>query len=253
MKKFYLATLTLSCAMALAACGGGAGSKNTATTAAATEAAKEEETEAETETETEAEAEAETEAATEAAAPADLLPGVLADFTAEATKPIQDEYNPDGDMVDLGHKYAYCFYDWNGDGTDEIFYLKEQSASDGVTILDGTITAFVGSSNDPVSTSGTISREYIEDIAEVELVGWIDIDPEDGNQELIVSAKKNDGTEQTIFFNSKYAHMNESFSQTKVYDGAFKSWENGILTIGDVEYGIKEGYQLFKPVDELES
>ena len=232
MKKHYFATLALVCAMTLTACGGGSGKTSTKNEAAGT-----------------ADEGADmTDAGEDATASAELLPGIIADFTKEASMPIQDEYNEDGDF---DYMYAYCMYDWNDDGTDEVFNLMEASASDG-TMLDGSITAFVGSTNDPISTSGKSSTEYIEDVAEITLVGWIDIVPDDGNKELVVSAKKNDGTEQTFIVGSIYSHMGEDYSRTHLYDGAFKSWENGILTIGDVEYGILEESKLFVPVDELE-
>jgi hypothetical protein len=238
MQKHYLAALalvcamTLLCTMTLTACGEEDSKPSTTNEAAETTEEGAEKTEAEE----------------EAAAPAELLPGILADFTKEASMPVQDEYNEDGNF---DYMYAYCMYDWNDDGTDEVFNLRTASASDGLTLIDGSITAFVGSSNDPSSTNGRYSTEYIEDVAEITLVGWIDIVPDDGNKELVVSAKKNDGTEQTFLANSSYSHIGEDYEWTNLYDGAFRSWENGILTIGDTEYGIPEGKSLFKPVEEL--
>ncbi len=182
----------------------------------------------------------------------ELLPGVLADFTADATKPLQDEYKDDNTEA-TGTKYAVCFYDWNGDGKKEFFYLMSQGASDGVTDLGG-ITAFVGTDDDPDSLNGSYLRDYIADIdsSAVTFVGWVDFDADDGKQELVISAKKPDGTEQTLICNSNYWHMG-SGSDRHLYDGAFKSWADGVLTIGDVQYGFEEGNTLFKPLEELGS
>lgn len=183
----------------------------------------------------------------------DPLPGVVADFTAEATKPLQDEYQDDNTAA-TGTQYALCFYDWNEDGTAEKFYLKSQDAADGVTDLGG-ITAFIGTDDDPDSTNGRLSSEYIEgvDISAVEFVGWIDLVADDAMQELVISAKKSDGTEQTLLLSSTFSRMGPGYVWTSLFDGAFKSWTDGVLTIGDVQYGIDAGPGLIKPLDELES
>ena len=47
------------------------------------------------------------------------VPGVLADFTNQAS----ELTNPDT------RNYAYCYYDWDEDGEDELFFIQLSTAA----------------------------------------------------------------------------------------------------------------------------
>ena len=111
------------------------------------------------------------------------IPGVLADFTVQASELTNADTR----------NYAYCYYDWDEDGEDELFFIQGLNSTDGTWPMNAVL--FSGKDLKTVRWS---PPKNFKDVAEILAVCMIDIDPTDGAKDLVFSAVAPDGTEQTM-------------------------------------------------------
>ena len=164
------------------------------------------------------------------------IPGVLADFTVQASELTnQDTRN-----------YAYCYYDWDEDGADELFFIQGLNSNDGTWPMNAVL--FTG---EDLKTVRWSPPKNFKDVAEILTVCMIDIDPADGAKDLVFSAAAPDGTEQTMILQGVRENTDDVFGKMwmdpnggKILSGRFNGMVDGNVVIGSRMYASDEKYYL---------
>lgn len=164
------------------------------------------------------------------------VPGVLADFTQQASELTNADTR----------NYAYCYYDWDEDGEDELFFIQGLASSDGTWPMNAVL--FSGPTLKDVRWS---PPKKFNDVAEILTVCMIDIDPADGSKDLVFSIAAPDGKEETMILrgvltdtDSAFGEMWKDPSGNKILSGRFNGVADGNIVIGGTMYAKDEGYWL---------
>ena len=161
--------------------------------------------------------------------------GILADFTAQAS--VITNFD--------ARSYEHFFYDYDGDGEEEMFYLVGYDNKDGLWPLAARI--FEGEGYKSTNWS---PPKAIPDCAEIRTVCFIDINPDDGRKDLVISAVAQDGSEYTTILQGADENSDEHFGRQwkddhdkPIFSGLFRGvLEDGSLVIGDTLYVYDEKY-----------
>ena len=164
------------------------------------------------------------------------IPGMLADFTIQAS----ELTNPDT------RNYAYCWYDWDEDGADELFFIQGLNSTDGTWPMNAVL--FTG---DDLKTVRWSPPRSFKDVDEILTVCMIDIDPADGAKDLVFSVSAPDGTEQTMILQGIRENTDDEFGKmwmdpngSKILSGRFNGMVDGNVVIGTTMYAGDEKYYL---------
>lgn len=164
------------------------------------------------------------------------VPGVLADFTNQAS----ELTNPDT------RNYAYCYYDWDEDGEDELFFIQGLNSNDGTWPMNAVL--FTGPDLKTIRWS---PPKHFKNVAKILNVCMIDIDPTDGAKDLVFSAAAPDGEEQTMILQGVLENTDDAFgkmwmdpSGSKILSGRFNGMADGNVVIGSTMYAKDEKYYL---------
>ena len=170
------------------------------------------------------------------------VPGVLADFTSQAS----ELTNPDT------RNYAYCYYDWDEDGEDELFFIQGLNSNDGTWPMNAVL--FTGPDLKTIRWS---PPKHFKNVAEILTVCMIDIDPTDGAKDLVFSAAAPDGEEQTMILQGVRENTDDAFgkmwmdpSGSKILSGRFNGMADGNVVIGSTMYANDENRRVFAPKAE---
>ena len=164
--------------------------------------------------------------------------GILADMTEQAAT-LTDEST---------RSYQYCYYDWDEDGEDELFFLQAFDDGDGKWPMNAAIY-----SGPELSDTRWTPPKMFKDVAEILTVCFIDIDPADGAKDLVFSVTTPDGKDQTMILRGVLTATDDAFGRmwmdpqgNKIISGRFHGVVDGGIAIGDRVFANDSAYYLLE-------